>query len=326
MKTLAKFLKYLLLLFVVLVAVLMIYLKFVLPSVGEPEDLKVEMTGENIARGKYLANHVMVCIDCHSTRDWTRFAGPPIAGTDGKGGETFDQKLGFPGKYVASNITPYNLKDWTDGEILRAITGGVSKDGRALFSIMPYHHYGKLDKRDIEAVIAYIRSLKPIVNNPDKSGSDFPMNFIINTLPGKANFSSMPSRSNSIEYGKYLVTAAACMDCHTRQEKGKFTGELFAGGFDFRFADGSVVRSANLTPDQTTGIGNWSKNQFISRFKMYVDSSYTSPVVKPGEFQTTMPWTMYGGMDTLDLAAIYDYLHSLKPVKNSVEKFTPPSH
>jgi hypothetical protein len=324
MKRLLKIFAYVFSVILLLVAILLIYVKNMLPDVGNPPEMKVEMSPEKIERGYYLANHVMVCMDCHSKRDWTSFSGPIIAGTEGIGGEVFDQKTGFPGKYISSNITPYNLGKWSDGEIFRAITTGVSKDGRALFSIMPYHNFGQLDVDDVAAVIAYIRSLEPIKNEPEKSSSDFPMNFIINTLPKKAEFKKIPSKSDVVSYGKYMVTSAGCMDCHTKQEKGKFVGELFAGGFEFMLPDGSgsIVRSSNLTPDKTTGIGNWTKEQFITRFKMYSDSSYKHTIVKSGQFQTPMPWTMYTGMTTEDLAAIYEYLHNLKPVENSIVKFS----
>jgi hypothetical protein len=46
------------------------YIYFILPRIPIP-DLKVEITPERIARGKYLANHVTVCVDCHSTRVWS---------------------------------------------------------------------------------------------------------------------------------------------------------------------------------------------------------------------------------------------------------------
>jgi mono/diheme cytochrome c family protein len=306
-----------------LIVGLLSYVKFALPDVGTAPELKIEITPMKIERGNYLANHVMLCMDCHSTRDWNSFSGPMIPGTDGKGGEVFDQILGFPGKYIAPNITPFNLKNWSDGEIFRAISSGVSKDGRALFPIMPHHNYGQLDKRDLEAVIAYIRTLNPIENKTETSTSDFPMNFIINTIPKKPSFGKIPQQSDKINYGKYIITAAGCIDCHTKQDKGKFIGELYAGGFEFKLHDGSVVRSTNLTPDKTTGLGNWTSEQFINRFKMYADSSYVNPKITPGAFQTTMPWTMYSGMDTADLDAILAYLQSLKPATNQVEKFTP---
>jgi mono/diheme cytochrome c family protein len=300
---------------------LLTYVKTFLPNVGPAPELKVEITSEKVERGKYLANHVMLCIDCHSTRDWNLFAGPIVAGTEGKGGEIFDQKLGFPGKYVAPNITPIGLRNWSDGEIFRAITAGVSKDGRALFPIMPHHNYGQLDRKDVEAVIAYIRGLSPIENKPEISSSDFPMNFIINTIPKKPNFATIPEQSDKINYGKYIITAAGCIDCHTKQEKGKFVGELYAGGFEFKLTDGSIVRLSNLSPDKSTGIGNWSSEQFINRFKTYADSAYVNTKATHGEFQTVMPWMQYSGMSKADLEAIFNYLQSLSPVKNQVEKF-----
>ncbi|MCC7050355.1 MAG: cytochrome C, partial [Bacteroidia bacterium] len=135
MKKILKYLAYLTGVIALVIIVLLSYIKLALPNVDPAPNLKVEITNEKIERGKYLANHVMLCVDCHSTRDWSSFSGPLIKGTEGKGGEVFDQKLGFPGKYTAPNITPFHLKNWTDGENFRAIKSGVSKDGRALFSI-----------------------------------------------------------------------------------------------------------------------------------------------------------------------------------------------
>lgn len=315
-----KVLVYLLLAVVILIGGLLTYVKTMLPNVGPAPELKVAMTPENIERGKYLANHVNVCMDCHSTRDWSTFAGPLVKGTEGKGGEIFDENLGFPGRFVAPNITPAGIKDWTDGEIFRAVTCGVNKQGKALFPIMPHPNFGKMDENDIHAIIAYIRSLKPIENKTEASVANFPMNFIINTIPAKAAFTKMPAPSDEVAYGKYLVNAASCNDCHTKQEKGKFVGEPFAGGFEFKFPDGSIVTSMNITPDPT-GIGTWDKATFVSRFKMYTDSGYVPQKVKAGEFNTVMPWTMYAGMSTQDLEAIYAYLKTLKPAQNTVERF-----
>ncbi|MGB0166777.1 MAG: cytochrome C, partial [Luteibaculum sp.] len=79
--------------------------------------IHVKLTDEAVARGEYLANHVMLCMDCHAQRDWTVFAGPPKPGTLGAGGERFDEMMGFPGKFISPNITPTKLEDWSDGEI-----------------------------------------------------------------------------------------------------------------------------------------------------------------------------------------------------------------
>ncbi|MTB51216.1 c-type cytochrome [Lewinella sp. W8] len=306
---------------VVALAAVLIYVSTALPNVGPPPDLTVEGTPEQVERGKYLANNVMLCMDCHGKRQWAEFGGPPEEGTLGMGGEVFPREAGFPGHFVAPNITPAALADWTDGEIFRAITTGVSKDGRALFNVMPYQSYAKLDREDIEAVIAYLRTVSPVENKTAPSEFDFPVNFIINTIPQPASFAPRPDPSDQLAYGKYLVTAGACYDCHTNQEKGTFVGEPFAGGMNFPLPDGSVVTSANITPDPTTGIGNWTESQFVTRFKQYADSSYVSPTIAAGDFQTFMPWTMYAGMTETDLKAMFAYLKSLEPVDNEVEIF-----
>lgn len=299
---------------------LLAYIKFALPNTGPAPEMKIERTPERISRGKYLAHHVMVCMDCHAQRDWQLFAAPPVEGTLGQGGEVFDQKMGFPGRYVAPNITPYALKDWTDGEIFRTITTGVSKDGRALFNIMPYHNYGKLDEEDIKSVIAYIRTLDPIENVVAKSSSDFPMNFIVNLIPRVAEFQSIPPKENGKEYGKYLVTAASCYDCHTNQVQGEFIGEDFAGGMVFELPSGTI-QSPNITP-HSTGLGNWSEKQFVYRFKMYADSAYAKIALGPKDPQTVMPWTMYAGMEETDIKAIYHYLQSIPPIDNGISAYS----
>jgi len=298
------------------------YLKFVLPDIDNAPDLTVEITPERIKRGEYLANHVTACMDCHSTRDWTVFSGPLENGTLGKGGEYFGQEMGFPGKFYSKNLTPVNLRNWTDGEIFRTITTGVDKNGKALFPVMPYLNYGKMDKEDIYDIIAYIRTLQPIENTIPQSHPDFPMNFIINTIPAKAQFVKKPEKIDVINYGAYLVNAAACMDCHTQVDKGQIIPDLaFSGGRIFETPFG-VIRSANITPDFNTGIGAWTEDGFIQHFKMYTDPTKIAGI-NPKEFNTIMPWTMYGEMDSTDLKSVYAYLMTLKPIENKVEHFTP---
>jgi mono/diheme cytochrome c family protein len=286
------------------------------------EQVKIEYTPERIERGRYLAHNVAQCIDCHSTRDWSRFSGPIIPGTEGKGGEAFDQKIGFPGKYYAPNLTPHHLREWSDGELFRAITSGVSKDGRPLFPVMPYLSFGKMDREDIYSIIAYIRSLPGIENEPPKSESDFPMNVIIHTIPAKPEFTQKPSQIDKVKYGEYLTNAASCVECHTPVTRGQIVKEMeYAGGRFFPFPDGSHVISSNITPDKQTGIGNWDEETFVQRFKAFDKSvNNVNDAVKSGEFNTIMPWSKYAQMTNEDLAAIYAYLRTLKPISNKIGK------
>ncbi len=299
------------------------YIVWFLPRIPVKE-IKVNPTAERIARGDYLAHHVLVCIDCHSTRDWSKFSGPVTAGTEGKGGERFDQSEGLPGVFISANITPYNLSGWSDGEIYRAITSGVGKGNRPFFPIMPYPYYGQLDTEDIYSVIAYIRTLKPIPFDPVASSADFPMSIILHLIPGPAHPSKAPEPSDSLDYGKYLVTSGSCIECHTQFDKNGrlIEGLSFAGGREFQMPWG-IVRSANITPDKETGIGNYTSKSFINRFKAYDPLIHPIADVKKGDFNTIMPWSMFAGMTPGDLSSIYQYLHSIKSIRNQVVKFTP---
>lgn len=299
-----------------------VYVKTILPNVGYAPEIQVELTPEHIAHGEYLANHVTVCMDCHSNRDWSRFSGPMIEGTIGEGGEFFGPPMGFPGDFYSKNLTPTHLGDWTDGEIFRAITTGVNKDGKALFPVMPYLYYGHMDRQDIMDIISYLRTIDPIENEPPISHVDFPMNFIINTIPHKADFHSQPDKTDKLVYGAYLTNAAACMECHTPVKKGQPIIDLaFSGGREFDMP-GGILRSANLTPDDDTGIGTWTKEFFVEHFKSYENAEELQHV-DPNDFNTIMPWSMYAGMKKEDLEAIFTYLKSMEPIHNEVAKFTP---
>lgn len=308
--------------FVVVIFLVVMYVKFLLPNVGPAPDLQVELDPGSLERGDYLSNHVMVCIDCHSLRDWQIFSGPPVAGTEGGGGEFFGREFGFPGDMYSPNITPYGVGEWTDGDLFRAITSGVTRDNVALFPLMPYLDYGRLDEEDILDIIAFIRKLPSVENTVPERDLDFPVSLIVNTMPGKAALVTRPNPLDKLAYGEYMFTAAACKDCHTAAHGGKITGEYLAGGFVFPLPDGSVLRSTNITPHKATGIGMWNEDFFVNRFKAYTDSSYVPERLSPGQFQSVMPWMMYGGMEENDLRAIYTYLQSVPEVENLVERFS----
>lgn len=297
------------------------YIKIALPNVGEPEPITVERTPQRIERGKYLANNVAVCMDCHSTRQWNLHAGPMAPEGVGAGGEVFNQDMGFPGTFHAPNITPYALEKWTDGEVLRAITAGVDKEGNALFPVMGYHRFGKMDREDVYSIIAYIRTLPSVAKDVPESEPDFPVNILINTMPVRADYQKVPDASDEIKYGAYLVNATGCIDCHSKTDKGAIIpGTEFGGGMEFA-QPGGIVRSPNITFDNETGIGAWTSEAFVARFKMYAAADYKPAELKKGDLNTPMPWGMYGGMKEQDLKAIYAYLKSLNPIKNKVERY-----
>jgi len=207
---------------------------------------------------------------------------------------------------------------------------------------MPYSYYGKMDPEDIYSIISYIRSLPPVESEIPDSKADFPVNMLLRTMPVNATPTMRPDPSDQVAYGAYIMNASGCAECHTQVDpRGTIIkDQLYAGGRDFPFPNGSKVNSSNLTQDKETGIGSWTEEMFVTRFKQYADSGYVeemfvtrfkqyadsgyqAPRVQPGEFNSIMPWTMYAGMKEEDLKAIYAYLKTVKPIPNKVVKFIP---
>jgi mono/diheme cytochrome c family protein len=302
------------------------YLYFGSPATAPPSSVKVERSAERLARGRYLYHHVAVCGDCHSQRDYTRFGGPFVEGGEGIG-FSFPQELGLPGTVVAPNITSdkeSGLGDWTDGEVIRAIREGLSRDGKALFPMMPYSEFRHMSDEDVYALVAYLRTLPPAKNVLPRSQINFPVSMFIKSVPKPAGHVPPVDRNNQLKYGEYLTRLGGCGGCHTPMDKGEpLPGKWMAGGEIFRTPMGTVV-SANITPDKDTGIGKWSEQDFLNKsyqYRKYVETG--SPKIGPESF-TLMPWLPFCQLPEEDLKAIFAFLKTQPPVYNAVE--THPAH
>lgn len=291
------------------------------PNAAPPRDIQVERTPERIARGRHLFTELADCDGCHTPRDWQRFAGPVKESERGAGFE-FPGELGLPGRIVSANLTSdreTGLGNWTDGEILRALREGVSRDGRALFNFMPYDHYARMSDEDAYALIAYIRTLPPIRRERPLPDLPFPLKYLVNDFPRPVQGAvPAPSKKDKVQYGEYLVNLALCKHCHTVYEDGApVAGREFAGGQEFRF-DQRLARSANITPDEETGIGLWTEDRFVAKFKGFAElHADNAPKMTQVNF-TIMPWLALSRLPEDDLRAIYAYLRTLKPIRNPV--------
>jgi mono/diheme cytochrome c family protein len=291
------------------------YLFLALPRVAPAVTLEVPRTPERIARGQYLSRHVVGCSDCHGERDWTKYSAPQIREREGHGGMAF--RIGV-GTLYAPNITPVRLSTWTDGEVMRAMTSGVSKDGSPLFPLMPYDAYRQMSREDAESVIAFIRTLPPVARDVPRSQLNFPFNLIVRTMPSPAPPlpEKAPDPSDRLAYGTYLTTIAGCVTCHTQMERGQpIPGMEFAGGLEFPMRSGGMQYSANITSDEQSGIGRWTVEQFVASFKSIADADEASLALN-GRPNTEMPWRDYGGMTREDLEAIFTFLQTVPPVRN----------
>ncbi len=126
------------------------------PPVGSVRDVP---RADKVAYGAYLAGPLGHCIVCHT---------PMVAGRPdfehqlGAGGVEFHGPWGVS---VSRNITPdpeSGIGAWSDAEIKRAITEGVSRDGRRLEPPMAFAWYRNISEADLDAIVAYLRTLKPI--------------------------------------------------------------------------------------------------------------------------------------------------------------------
>ncbi|MBW7013667.1 c-type cytochrome [Pseudomonas sp. N040] len=109
-----------------------------------------------------------------------------------------------------------------------------------------------------------------------------------------------------VQQGEYLARAGDCTSCHTAQN-----GQPFAGGFRLDTPFGYLL-APNITPDQQTGIGNWSADDFYRALHAGVN--------KKGQYLfPAMPYTSYTKVTRADSDALFAYLMSLPPVSNAVE-------
>jgi mono/diheme cytochrome c family protein len=297
------------------------------PAQSQPRTTKVPMTPERIARGKYLFHHVSLCVDCHSPRDISKYPLPTDLSKTGHGWIWPAREAGSD--FVAPNLTPdpeTGLGQWTDGEKLRAIREGISKDGHALFPLMPYTDFRNMSDEDAESIVAYMNSLAPVRVTLPKTKLGFPIRYIVNFIPQPIEGPvPHPNAADRLAYGKYLTTIGTCTFCHTPGENQPDMQRQFAGGREFRLSDKLMVRSSNISPDPETGIGKWSEQRFLNRFaefREYTQPGANFPPTTPANF-TVMHWVSLSGMQEDDLKAIYGYLKTLPAQVNKVEVHPP---
>ncbi len=70
------------------------------------------------------------------------------------------------------------------------------------------------------------------------------------------------AEETAVSHGEYLIHAGGCIDCHTDDEK---EAVPLAGGRSLETPFGTFY-SPNITPDPTTGIGEWTDEDFMRAF------------------------------------------------------------
>lgn len=240
-----------------------------------------------IARGRYLAEHLVGCPVCHAADFGGRAEiDDPAVGT-----------LWAPNLTLGagSAVAQYTPVDWA-----RAIRHGVAPDGHRLL-LMPSEEFFKFSDEDLGAVVSYIKSV-PNVDREDRGIRLGPVGRML-LVTGQVRFAfdkidhAEPRPAAAIgatrEWGSVLI--GACQGCH---------GPTLSGG-KIPGTPPEWPAARNLTP-HPTGLRDWTYGQFVTllRTGRRPDGTEISPV---------MPWKAYAGMTETDIRALWEYLRTVTP-------------
>jgi mono/diheme cytochrome c family protein len=254
-----------------------------------------------VERGEYLAR-AGDCISCH-----TAGGGQPFAG-----GLRIDTPFGY---MLSPNITPdadTGIGRWSSEDFYRALHHGVNKRGQDMYPTMPYDFYTRVTRADVDALYAYLRTMKAVRNAVDVNHLDFPFNVrmgmgVWRELYFKeGTYRPDPSKTASWNRGAYLVEGLGhCSDCHSPRnllggiEKSKsMSGALIDGWF-----------ALDLTSDIATGLGAWTAQDLATYFKTGVGKDKTTTLGPMAEvIRNSLSY-----LTDDDRLAMAEYLKSLPP-------------
>ena len=255
-----------------------------------------------VERGAYLVGSVMVCHNCHTPR------GPQ--GLDMSralsGGQTFDEPA-F--KVTGSNITPdkdTGIGNWSDAELKRFLVSGNRPNGTKVAPIMPTAFYTVLTARDLDALTAYLRSVPALRHETPAPEYRIALKPETPTYSGKQ--ATEAELSDKLARGRYLLTIAHCLECHTPEGPSAvhdFAGASGKGGRTFKGPWGESI-SPNITADPAAGLGGWSDDE--------IKRAITQGIARDGhKLKPPMAYAAYASMTAQDLDAIVAFLRTLPP-------------
>jgi cytochrome c2 len=282
-------------------------------------ELKVEVTPERVARGKRYAQ--TLCSTCHMDPTTRKLTGKLMV----------DAPKEF-GPIYSKNITKHPDKGigaWTDGELAYLLRTGIRRDGQYLPPYMVKLPH--ISDEDLHSIIAFLRSDDPLVaaEAVDPPGVTKPSfltkllsHIAFKPLPYPTEKKVAPALTDKVAYGKYLSNALDCFPCHSADFKTmnvfdpEKTPGFFGGGNQVLDVNGNVVRSANLTPDDETGIGKWSEADFVRALRKGF---------RPDNTPLRYPMLPTPDLTDEEAGTIYAYLRTVPKIANKVDRGAPPA-
>lgn len=282
------------------------------PKPAEAPDPKL------VERGAYLAK-AEGCVVCHTAMT---AKGPDLDNAFAGGLEMPDAA----GTWRTPNITPdksSGIGGWTDDQIARAIREGVRPDGSGLYVIMPFVNYAVMTDDDTKALVAFLRSLKPI-NKVVEANKD--LKFPKAPLPMLAEVAAMRPKTQADAdkpevHGLYMSSLMLCNHCHFTPGKDMMPAgpdKMFSGGLPIQLPNSTgVLYSRNITSDPETGIGKATEEQIFNTLHTMV-----KPDGKPLRGPMVMLQSGWSQLEEKDIRAVAGFIKKLPPIKNKVPEST----
>ncbi len=270
-------------------------------ALGSYDSFSQVLPADSVKRGEYLAR-TGDCISCHTAKGGLPFAG----------GRRIDTPFGY---MLSSNITPdleTGIGNWSADDFYRAMHDGVNRQGQDMYPVMPYDFYTKVTREDVDAIFAYLKTVKPALNTVDTNHLHFPFS-LRKTMAvwrelyfTEGTFKPVPEKSETWNRGAYLVEGLGhCSDCHSPRN-------LLGGIEKSRDFSGAVVDgwfALDLSSDIATGLGSWSVDDIATYLKTGAYKGKTStfgPMAEVVQNSTSR-------MSDADLKAMAEYLKSIPP-------------
>lgn len=279
----------------------------------EEIEYSVQSSPEAIERGRKLAQ--MLCANCHLDPNTQKLTGKRMLDAPTEFGEIYSPNI--------TQDKTHGIGDWSDGELVYLLRTGIKRDGKYAPPYMA--KLPLMADEDMNAIIAFLRSDDRMVQAEAKPDTPTKPSFLTKFLcriafkpfPMPDDPIAMPDTTNTVELGRYLAHNLECFSCHSANFKTNnyldptLSEGYFAGGNLPLDLEGRPKPTANLTPDNETGIGSWSKEQFVRAVKSGQ---------KEGEPALSYPMIPYTQLTDYEVGAIYDYLMTIPSIENKVER------
>lgn len=280
----------------------------------EAPAVNIARTPERVARGKKLAS--LLCNECHLSSETHQLTGKHLEELPSEFGDIYSK-----------NITSHpemGIGKWTDGELVYFLRTGVRPDGQYVPPWMVKLPH--LSDEDMSSIIAFLRSDDPTVapSPAPPLGTTKPSflakalaHGVFGPLPYPKEPVLMPARTDRVAYGRYLTFALDCYGCHSADFKSmnvlepEKTPGFMGGGNTLMDSEKKAIYSANLTPDDETGIGRWSEADFVRA---------VTKGIRPDGRVLHYPMLPKTELEDDEVTAIYAYLRTVPKLRNAVER------